>query len=161
MASMAWMPLVTSLPMIQALVLMGIYAFLPLATLVSGFSLRVLFLGAMAILTIKMWASMWYIATWIDGHLINAMYAGALGKIFVQEAMMIGKGAIPAGYKRMVLNTILLSLYVGLPIIWSSMMAWAGLKVAGGIDKMVSEGGNGAANSGRLPLLGKFFGGKK
>nr|WP_240378694.1 hypothetical protein [Alcaligenes sp. HPC1271] len=75
--------------------------------------------------------------------------------------MMIGKGAIPAGYKRMILNTILLSLYVGLPVIWSSMMAWAGLKVAGGIDKMVSEGGNGAANSGRLPLLGKIFGRKK
>lgn len=161
MASMAWMPLVTSLPMIQALVLMGIYAFLPLATLVSGFSLRVLFLGAMAILTIKMWASMWYIATWIDGHLINAMYPGALGNIFVQEAMMIGKGAIPAGYKRMVLNTILLSLYVGLPVIWSSMMAWAGFRVAGGIDELMTRNGNSAAGSGKPPLLGRLFGGKK
>ncbi|MFP5194496.1 hypothetical protein PQ786_03980 [Alcaligenes faecalis] len=75
--------------------------------------------------------------------------------------MMIGKGAIPAGYKRMVLNTILLSLYVGLPIIWSAMMAWAGFKVAGGIDRVMSDGGNVAAASGRVPVLGKMFGGKK
>jgi hypothetical protein len=31
--------------------------------------------------------------------------------------------------KRMLLNMITTSLYVGLPLLWSGMMAWAGVKV--------------------------------
>jgi TraG-like protein, N-terminal region. len=148
-ASMSMLPLMTALPMIQALVLMGIYTFLPLVVLLSGYDLKVLFLGAIALFSVKMWAAMWYIATWVDGHLINAMYPGALGNYFVQEAMMIAKGAVPPTYKRMILNTLLVFLYVGLPLIWSSMMAWMGLNVAHGVDGLMSKNGTAMGNAGK------------
>ena len=108
-------------------------------TFLSGFNLKVLFSGAVAIFTVKLWASMWFIATWIDGHLINAMYPGALSNIFVQEAMMVAKGAVPPSYKRMVLNTLLVMLFIGLPMLWSSMMAWIGLNVSHGVDGLMNK----------------------
>lgn len=152
MASASMVPLMTALPMIQALLLMGIYTFLPLVTFLSGFNLKVLFTGAVAIFTVKMWASMWYIATWIDGHLINAMYPGALSNMFVQEAMMVAKGAIPPGYKRMILNTLLVMLFIGLPMLWSSMMAWVGLQVAVGVSKLMGDHGTASGNSGKSSI---------
>lgn len=151
-ASTSMLPLMTALPMIQALLLMGIYTFLPLVTFLSGFNLKVLFTGAVAIFTVKMWASMWYIATWIDGHLINAMYPGALSNMFVQEAMMVAKGAIPPGYKRMILNTLLVMLFIGLPMLWSSMMAWVGLQVAVGVSKLMGDHGTASGNSGKSSI---------
>ena len=92
---------------------------------------------------------MWFIATWIDGHLINAMYPGALSNIFVQEAMMVAKGAVPPSYKRMVLNTLLVMLFIGLPILWSSMMAWIGLNVSHGVDGLMNKNGTALANAGK------------
>lgn len=151
-ASTSMLPLMTALPMIQALLLMGIYTFLPLVTFLSGFNLKVLFTGAVAIFTVKMWASMWYIATWIDGHLINAMYPGALGNMFVQEAMMVAKGAVPPSYKRMILNTLLVMLFIGLPLLWSSMMAWLGLQVAVGVSKLMGDHGTASGNSGKSSI---------
>lgn len=155
-ASTSMLPLMTALPMIQALLLMGIYTFLPLVTFLSGFNLKVLFTGAVAIFTVKMWASMWYIATWIDGHLINAMYPGALSNMFVQEAMMVAKGAVPPSYKRMILNTLLVMLFIGLPLLWSSMMAWLGIGVAQGVDSLMSKHGTASGNSGKsgIGILG-------
>ncbi|QIL80336.1 conjugal transfer protein TraG [Diaphorobacter sp. HDW4A] len=163
LASASMLPLMTALPMIQALVLMGIYTFLPLVVLLSGFDLKVLFLGAVAIMTVKLWASMWYIATWVDGHLINAMYPGALGNHFVQEAMMIAKGAVPPTYKRMILNTLLVFLFIGLPVIWSSMMGWIGIRLAEGTDRLLNQHGGAAANSGKngLGVAGSLGGRKK
>ena len=49
---------------------------------------------------------MWFIATWIDGLLIYAMNPCALSNNFVQEAMMVAKGAVSQSYKRMMLNTL-------------------------------------------------------
>ena len=152
LASASMLPLITALPMIQALVLMGIYTFLPLLVFLSGFNLRVLFLGAAAIFTIKLWASMWFIATWVDGHLINAMYPGYLSNTFVQEAMMVAKGAVPPTYKRMLLNTLLVMLFVGLPMLWSSMMAWIGIRISDGFDGLMNKHGTSSANSGKNAL---------
>ena len=146
--------------MIQALVLMGLYTFLPMVTFLSGFNLKVLFSGAVAIFTVKLWASMWFIATWIDGHLINAMYPGALSNIFVQEAMMVAKGAVPPSYKRMILNTLLVMLFIGLPMLWSTMLTWAGIRISDGIDRLMSQYGGNAANSGRSSI-GAVTGGAK
>jgi hypothetical protein len=42
----------------------------------SGYDLKVFFLGALAIFTVKFWAVMWYVANWVDGHLMKAMYDG-------------------------------------------------------------------------------------
>lgn len=146
-ASVAVTPLITALPMMQALVLMGVYMFLPLIAFLSGFNLRVMFYGAVAIFTIKLWAAMWFIAQWIDARLINAMYPGSQGNVFLQELTHIASGSIPQGYKRMVLNILLLALFIGLPMIWTALMGWIGINIGSHIHGMMKESGEGAKRS--------------
>ena len=159
-SSIAYTPLVTTLPMMQALVLMGVYMFLPLIVFLSGFSLRVMFYGAVAIFTIKLWAAMWFIAQWVDARLIGAMYPGAQGSIIMQELAHLFSGTLPQGYKRMILNVLLLTLFIGLPVIWTAMMGWVGINVGNQLDGMMKKSeaqakdsagkSTGAATGGRI-----------
>jgi|APMI01.1.fsa_nt_gi hypothetical protein len=140
-AGVAFTPLITALPMMQALVLMGIYMFLPLVVFLSGFDLRAMFYGAVAIFTVKLWAAMWFIAQWIDARLISAMYPGGQGNALIQELTHLASGSTPQGYKRMILNILLLTLFIGLPIVWTAMMGWVGIRLGSVMDQMVSSTG--------------------
>ncbi|GKS87275.1 conjugal transfer protein TraG N-terminal domain-containing protein [Acidovorax sp. SUPP1855] len=137
LASMSMLPLMTGLPMIQALVLMAIYMFLPLITFLSGYDLRVLFYGGVAIFTVKLWGAMWFIAQWIDARIINAMYPGGQGWVITQEITQIASGSVPAGYKRMILNILLMALFIGLPLVWTAMMGWVGLRIGAQIESLM------------------------
>lgn len=107
--------------MLQALILMGLYMFLPLVTVLSGYDLKVFFLGALAIFTVKFWAVMWYVANWVDGRLMRAMYDGNFNVDSLVQMLQNGN-------KRMLLNIMLLTMYIGLPLLWSTMMAMIGAK---------------------------------
>src|SRR5690606_22814484 len=62
------------LPMVQAVLLLGIYALLPLFVVLSRYSISMLVMGAMAIFTVKFWSVLWYLALWVDQNLILSMY---------------------------------------------------------------------------------------
>jgi len=125
--------------MLQALILMGLYMFLPLVTVLSGYDLRVFFLGALAIFTVKFWSVMWYVANWVDGRLMRAMYDGNFNVDSLVQMLQNGN-------KRMLLNVMLLTMYIGLPLLWSSMMAFIGAQT---LDpaKNLSEGRDAAQNT--------------
>lgn len=112
-----------ALPMVQALMLLGIYALLPLVVVLSRYSLAMMVVGAMAIFTVKFWTVLWYLAQWVDQNLIASMYPDV--NVFLQ--IFANPGEHDA--KRMLLNMITTSLYLGLPLLWSGMMAWAGIEV--------------------------------
>jgi len=111
------------LPMVQAVLLLGIYALLPLLVVLSRYSLSVLMVGAMAIFTVKFWSVLWYLALWVDQNLMLSMYPDV--NIFLQIFANPGEH----DSKRMLLNMITTSLYLGLPLLWSAIMAWAGIHV--------------------------------
>ena len=117
-----------ALPMVQAIMLLGIYALLPMVVVLSRYSISMMVVGAMAIFTIKFWSVLWYLAMWVDQNLILSMYPDV--NIFLQ--IFANPGEHDA--KRMLLNMITTSLYLGLPLLWSGMMAWAGVKVGRGIE---------------------------
>lgn len=146
-AGVAFTPLITALPMLQALVLMGIYMFLPLVVFLSGFDLRSMFYGAVAIFTVKLWAAMWFIAQWIDARLIDAMYPGLQGNVFMQELTHLASGSVPQGYKRMILNILLLMLFLGLPLIWTAMMGWIGIRIGQDLTNLAKSAETGAKSS--------------
>lgn len=120
------------LPMVQAVLLLGIYALLPLFVVLSRYSISMLMIGAMAIFTVKFWSVLWYLALWVDQNLILAMYPDV--NVFFQIFTNPGEH----DSKRMLLNMITMSLYLGLPLLWSGMMAWAGLRVGRAIDSSAS-----------------------
>lgn len=88
---------------------------------------------------------MWFIAQWIDARLISAMYPGGQGNMLIRELTHLASGSVPQGYKRMILNIPLLTLY-RLPFIWTAMMSWIGLRIGGQIDQMMTTTSS-AANS--------------
>ena len=122
-----------ALPMVQALLLLGVYALLPLVVVLSRYSLSMMVIGAMAIFTVKFWSVLWYLAMWVDQNLIQSMYPDV--NVFLQIFANPGEHDT----KRMLLNMITTSLYLGLPLLWSGMMAWAGVKVGRSIHAAYGE----------------------
>jgi len=116
------------LPMVQALLLLGLYALMPMLVVLSRYSLSMMMTGAMAIFTIKFWTVLWYLALWVDQNLILSMYPDV--NIFFQ--LFANPGEHDA--KRMLLNMITMSLYLGLPVLWSAIMGWAGLHIGRSIS---------------------------
>ena len=121
-----------ALPMVQAVLLMGIYALLPMVVVLSRYSISMMVVGAMAIFTIKFWSVLWYLALWVDQNLILSMYPDV--NIFLQIFANPGEHDT----KRMLLNMITTSLYMGLPLLWSGMMAWAGVSIGRSITAATS-----------------------
>lgn len=123
-------PLHNGLLMMQAMVLMALYMFLPMVTFLSGYDLKTMFLGALAIFTVKFWSVMWYIVNWIDGHMMEAMYpSGSFDVDFLVQMLQNSN-------KGMLLKILLISMYVGMPMIWTGLMAMIGHKSIGQIDSL-------------------------
>jgi len=117
-----------ALPMVQALLLLSIYALLPMIVVLSRYSIAMMVTGAMAIFTVKFWTVLWYLAMWVDQNLIGAMYPDA------STFLLIFANPGEHDAKRMLLNMITTSLYLGLPLLWSGMMAWVGIHVGRAIS---------------------------
>ncbi|MEW8660684.1 MAG: conjugal transfer protein TraG N-terminal domain-containing protein [Candidatus Thiodiazotropha endolucinida] len=132
-----------ALPMVQAVLLLGIYALLPMIVVLSRYSISMMVIGAMAIFTVKFWSVLWYLALWVDQNLILSMYPDV--NVFLQMFANPGEHDI----KRMLLNMITTSLYLGLPLLWSGMMAWTGLHIGRSINSVQGEFTRPAQDAGR------------
>lgn len=147
-ARMSLFPLVQFVTMAQPLILMTIYMFLPLIIVVGRYSLQVMLLGALAIFTVKMWPLMWFIARVMDDHLLKAMYPDAV-TVFGQFFDGWQSGGADGVIKRVTLNTVLVSMYLGIPLVWSGMMGWVGYNVMHRISGMKETAINTAAQAGQ------------
>jgi hypothetical protein len=143
MFSVTMTAVLQALPMVQALLLLGIYALLPMVVVLSRYSLSMMVIGAMAIFTVKFWSVLWYLAMWVDQNLIQSMYPDV--NVFLQLFANPGEHDI----KRMLLNMITTSLYLGLPVLWSGMMAWAGLHIGRSISAAMAPIARPAEDAGR------------
>ena len=135
---------VQALPMMQAVLLLGIYALLPMVVVLSRYSVSMMVTGALAIFTVKFWSVLWYLALWVDQNLIRSMYPDV--NVFLQVFANPGEHDL----KRMLLNMITTSLYLGLPLLWSAMMAWAGVHIGRSIASATSPLSRGGDDAGRL-----------
>lgn len=142
-ATFSYYPVTQFLLMAQPLVLMGLYIFLPLIVLFSRFSLQFMMYGALAIFTVKFWAAMWSIAKFVDERLVVAMYGD--DTILLREYFVNG---LDGGAKRAILNALTLGLFIGLPMVWSGMMAWVGFKVGAVVDKAINSAHSSGASAG-------------
>ena len=144
-ASASMKPLIYFMTISQPLILMAMYVFLPIILVFSRYNLSVMFVGAIGIFSVKFWTVMWYIARWMDDNLIASMYPGtnALMEFFVDN------GATENTYKRLVLNMALMLMYIGLPVLFSGMMAWIGINVGQGVQRMLSDAVTAGRDAGR------------
>ena len=136
--------LLQALPMMQAVLLLGIYALLPLVVVLSRYSLSMMVATGMAVFTVRFWSVLWYLALWVDQNLIRSMYPDV--NVFLQVFANPGEHDL----KRMLLNMITTSLYLGLPALWSAMMAWVGMHIGRSIATATSPLARGGDDAGRL-----------
>lgn len=118
--------LLEAAPMLQALILMGLYALLPFFILISRYKFSVFMIGALIIFIVKFWSVLWFFSWWVDQNLIRAFYAdpGSITTLF----------NIDMTIKRVVLNFLTGLMYVVFPVLFSTYLAFSGIGAARGID---------------------------
>jgi len=79
---------------------------------------------------VKFWAVLWHIALWVDSNLWASLYPDGVG--FLQSM------SVEHGMKQILITMIAGAMYVGLPILFTLMMAWAGHKMLAGFGTYTS-----------------------
>lgn len=138
----------TALPMVQAVFLMAVYAFLAPIMLFTGFRIKGVLIGAFAIFALKFLSAIWAMADFVDIELQNAIYP----ELTVSE--LTNAHALT---ERAVFNMVMIGMYLGLPILFLMTMAWTGaalsatlFTVAGGyagLSQAQAAGNQGASMS--------------
>ncbi len=113
-------------PMLQALILMGLYALLPFFILVSRYRFSIFMTGALILFVVKFWTVLWYMAWWVDQNLILAFYSepGSITTLFNFDMTL----------KRIVLNILTGLMYIVFPFLFTTYLAAAGFRAARGLD---------------------------
>lgn len=111
-------------PLVQALILMAIYALLPFLIVFSSYSLKTAVMGAIGIVAVKFWSVLWMLAWWLDQYLLAAMYPDA-GTFF-------GPGSL--SLDTVLLDMVIVALYIGLPVLFTIIMGWGGMQIGDGIS---------------------------
>lgn len=127
----AWLRIfLESAPMLQALILMGLYALLPFFILMSRYKFSVFMIGALILFIVKFWTVLWFFSWWIDQNLIRAFYAdpGDLTTLF----------NIDMTIKRVVLNILTGLMYLVFPMLFTTYLAFSGVHAARGLDGAAS-----------------------
>jgi hypothetical protein len=142
-----------ALPMVQALILMGIYLLLPFLVVFSGYRLEAMVLGGIAIFTVKFWTFLWVFALFLQNNLIAALYPAST--FFVSQA---------DSNKIDILSMIIALMYLGLPLVWTMVLGRVVINVASGLAGIVDTfrhpvqeaGKRGGEAPSRVVTRGKF-----
>lgn len=113
------------LPYAQATMLMSIYFLLPWILLVGNYEWGTIKTATVTIFAIKFWTSIWAVISLLDNKLLAALSSnrgGVNGWTDFINAQM--------GFTRIIIDLIILSLYIGLPVFFMTMLGWGGEKGA-------------------------------
>ncbi|MFO1432939.1 MAG: conjugal transfer protein TraG N-terminal domain-containing protein [Candidatus Competibacteraceae bacterium] len=117
-----------ALPILQALILMSLYALLPMVLVLSLYQPKILMTGTIAIFTVKFWSDLWILASFIENNLVAALYPDGTFWLTPSESNKVS-----------ILTMALALLYLVLPLAWSAMMAWAGFYIGGALDSVAAR----------------------
>ena len=136
----------TGAPIVQALILMGIYLLLPFGLVFSRYSWTFIFLATLAILTLYFWTYFWHIAIWMENRLFMMLFPDGNALFATVKSLL----ADPNYYlKLMLLNMAVVLMFIGLPLLFSMVMAWAGFRMGGVIASVFEQSRQQFARSGR------------
>jgi len=113
-------------PIIQAMLLLMVYAFLPLAMMFSSFRAKSIVAGSLLIFSLIFWSYIWHLVSWADSTLTEALYTNWFAK---------------QGASATLADMIIVSLIIFAPIFWFVFMGAMGVAV-GDIVSQFSMGMN-------------------
>lgn len=123
-------------PIIQALLLLMVYVFLPFGLVFSGFRASAFVTGAALIFSLIFWTFIWHLVSWTDKSLMEALYSNW----FARQ----GAGAT-------LTDMIIGTLIIAAPLFWFLFMGAVGVAIGhmvGGIASSLYKVGDKAATDG-------------
>ena len=106
-------------PILQASVLMILFTLLPFVMLFSSYDIGTMLFMSVTLFSVKFWSVLWAIAHWLDNHLITALEPESWYQLDVANNLV----------PEMMINFVTGSLFIGLPLVWSGVVGWAGFRV--------------------------------
>jgi TraG-like protein, N-terminal region. len=134
----------TSLPMIQAFLLMAIVICLPLLLVIGTYGLKTLMAVTFGLFALHMCTFWWELARWIDSSMLTALY----GDVGIQYRALLSLPTMfanDATVTSAVMEFVMGALFIVLPVVFFTMMSWAGVQVGSG---MANAFGNGSKEAG-------------
>jgi hypothetical protein len=113
-------------PMLQSLILMGLYSLLSFFVLMSRYKFSTLMTGTMVFFIVKFWTVLWFFSYWVDQNLILAFYPnpGDITTLF----------NIDLTVKRIILNFLTGMMYIVFPMLFSIYLTLAGVAAGRALD---------------------------
>jgi hypothetical protein len=109
-------------PLIRALLLLAIYAFLPFMLVFSAYRVKTLVLGSLFIFSVIFFAAIWHFIEGVDDALIKALY---IHQIFAQTPQAVLADSIIGG------------MMIMMPFFWFTLMSAFGVALNSGMDRYV------------------------
>lgn len=142
-------------PIIQAVVLMLIYALMPLYFWFSSYQPDKIIFMSIIVFSVKFWTVLWAIANWLDNNLIEAIKPSWYNLQLTNNMLV-----------EMIIDFVIGGMFVVMPLFWSGLLTWAGFTIGnqmtGAFDKTIkpagsagSKGGQTATNASTKGLKGK------
>lgn len=136
-------------PIVQSFLLMGIYMLLPILLVLSLYSWGPVFVATAAILTITFWSYLWAISRWLEENMMAALYPSTGNYMASSFGSLLSSDL---GMKASILHMAIGFLHIGLPLLFSMVVGWAGFKVkdsisaskdtTGGMDNVAGSTGS-------------------
>jgi len=137
----------TAAPILRAIVLMMITLAAPILLFVSSYSIGTVVTLALVKFSVFFWAFLFALAAWLDNYLLGAVASAGGDTTGFLRQMVPGIGSDgPADNAIIVIGYVTRSLYVVLPLLFSSMMAWAGVQAGNAAGQIASSSGAGGAS---------------
>ncbi len=142
-----------SAPVIQALLLLMVYAFLPLALVFAGYKPGAFISGAVIVFSLIFWSFIWHLVSWTDTALMNALYGNSWFSHQSPNATLV--------------DMITGSLIIIAPLFWFSFMGSMGVTVGNLVAEAfnsLNKPGDDAARIGAAKIqkyAGEAFSGAK
>ena len=136
-------------PIIQSFLLMGMYMLLPVLIVFSLYRWQPVFVATIAIFTVTFWSYLWHVSRWLEDHMMAALYPNEEAYMNAHVGSLISSDL---GMTASLINIASGLLHLGLPVLFSAIVGWAGYNgVGGGVsagDKLAGGAGDRAGRQG-------------
>lgn len=126
-------------PIIQAVVLMLIYALMPFYFWFSSFQPSKIIFMSIIVFSVKFWSVLWAISNWLDNNLIAAIKPSWYNLQLTHNNMLV----------EMIIDFVIGGLFVVMPLFWSGVLTWAGFKVGSELKGTVEGVSDPASSAGQ------------
>jgi len=145
----------TALYMLQGVLLFLVYALLPFALLFTGMSVRSVLTGGLLIFGLKFMTGIWALTYFIDQTLHQMLFPD-WGETSLTNIL---NRPVHIAEAEAVFNMVAMGMYVIFPLIWLTIIGWAGVEIGRSVGQSMGNTEQSASSSGSTGMSAVTQGG--